>query len=229
MTQWSSLSRQRLVASALRTFRRGRGSRPDVMLVAVDGSQAVLKDHTGCDRWFAALLGPLLVWREARALQRLDGVAGTPRILARVNHRALLLEYLPGVPITKAGHRAWAPFFVRLQRLVEEIHRHGVAHCDLRSPTNTLIGPDGQPYLVDFVASVTDARAWNPVGRWIFARFRQADQDAVVKLKSLVAPELLDEAELHILGRRMGTLERAARWFGTSVRNLSRRLFTGRS
>ena len=227
MTRLSGLSRDVLAGGALRSFRRGRGSRPDVTLVEVGGSQAVLKDHNGCDHWFGVLIGPLLVWREARALRRLDGVTGTPRLLARIDRRAVLLEYLPGIPITKAGARAWEPFFARLQALVEEMHCAGVAHCDLRSPTNTLIGPDGRPYLVDFVASITDARGWNPVGRWIFSRFREADRDAVVKLKSIVAPELLSEGEREILGRRMGTVERSARWLGSSVRNLSRKLFTG--
>ncbi|MDH3637888.1 MAG: hypothetical protein OES09_05430 [Gammaproteobacteria bacterium] len=229
MTEFSGLSRDSLKQRALRSFRRGHGSRPDVRLVSIGDDQVVLKDHNGCDRWFGLLIGPLLVWREARALRRLDSVTGTPRVLVRLDRRALLLEYLPGTPITKADVHAWEPFFARLEALVEEMHRVGVAHCDLRSPTNTLIGPDGEPYLVDFVASVTKASGWNPVGRWIFSRFRVADREAVVKLKSIVAPELLSSGERQILARRMGPVECAARWLGSSVRDLSRKLFTGTS
>ncbi len=227
MREWRGASPQRLKETAHRWFRRGGGSRPDVALVTVGDRQAVLKDHDGCDRWFGTLLGPVLAWREARALRRLHGVAGTPELLARVGRRAVLLEYLSGTPVTKAGPRDWESFFAKLETLVAAMHEAGVAHCDLRSPTNTLIGPDGEPYLVDFVASVTNAAWWNPLGRWTFSKFRQADRDAVVKLKSMVAPDRLSADEQHILERRRGALERSARWVGASVRDLSRKLFTG--
>src|SRR4030065_503755 len=46
---------EELRAHAVKTFRRGGGSRPDVLLIRTDGEQAVLKDygraHPPCRGW----------------------------------------------------------------------------------------------------------------------------------------------------------------------------------
>lgn len=230
MTAFSRRSLQDLKTHTVATFRSGAGSRPDVLRVRVDDRDAVLKDHNGCDRWFSWILGPVLTWRETRALKRLRNVAGVPELYAVLGPRALLIEYLPGIPITRADNgRNWADFFARLEALLDEMHRHGVAHCDLRSPTNTLLGDDNRPYLVDFVGAVLQARSWNPIGRWIFDQFCVADRHAVMKLKALVAPELLTEREHSLLRQPGSALEKTARWLGSSIRDISRSLFTKRS
>ena len=100
-----NLSLQRLREHAVQRYRQGGRSRPDVLVIDIDGDQAVLKDHNQCDRWFATLLGPLLVWREQRALKRVAELEGIPRFYRCVGSRALLMEHLPGVPITKVKNR----------------------------------------------------------------------------------------------------------------------------
>ncbi len=222
----SPLPLAQLRARAIRTFRQGGGSRPDVLLVERESGPAVLKDHAGCDPWFGRLIGPVLAAREARALRRLEGVAGVPRLLARPSVRALLMEYCRATPITRfEGDADWALFFARLETLLRDVHRRGVAHCDLRSPTNTLITPEQEPVVVDFVACVFRGSSWNFVSRWIFEQFRRADLAALAKLKRHVAPELVTEAERASEAQR-GWLERAARRIGSSARVLSRWLFT---
>ncbi|MFZ0488224.1 MAG: hypothetical protein WAL83_14605 [Arenicellales bacterium] len=206
-------------------IRRGGGSRPDVLRVRYRGGQAILKDQNGCDRAFARLLGPLLAGREARALRALHGIDGIPALLARPDRRSILMEHVAARPITRTSHSDWPAFFEQLERLLDAMHERGIAHCDLRSPDNTLVDEVGRPVLVDFVASVRRASAWNPPGRWLFARFCGVDGKAVLKLKSIVAPELVAPEDRHLLEHR-SPVHRAVRGLGMAVRTLTRKLFT---
>lgn len=214
-----------LRAGTVETIRRGGGSRPDVLKVRYGDRQAILKDHNGCDAAFARVIGPVLARREARALDALRGLAGVPALLGRPDRRSVLMEYLLARPITRATHSDWPAFFTALERLLDTMHDRGVAHCDLRSPDNTLVDESGKPVLVDFVASVRCAGAWNPIGRGIFHVFCRVDKKAVIKLKSIVAPELIaaDERELLEHGP---VIHRAFRGLGIGIRKLTRKLFT---
>jgi hypothetical protein len=205
-----------LRANAVEVIRRGRGSRPDVMRVRWNGGQAILKDQNGCDEMFARLVGPLLARREARALERLRSLEGIPALLGHPDKRAIVMEYIPATPLTRAEHRDWAAFFTSLESLIDAMHA---------SPNNTLVGPAGEPVLVDFVASVRRGASWNLPSRWLFAVFRRVDIKAVIKLKSIVAPELIEPEQRHLVEHR-SPLHRAVRRVGIMVRQVTRRLFT---
>jgi predicted Ser/Thr protein kinase len=230
MRSLQDLSLEELRARARAVYRRGGGTRPEVLLVGLDGRQAILKDYTRSDPWFRRLVGPLSVRREARALKQLQGVRGVPRLLGTIGRHALLLEFVPGEAARTLKRGALGPeFFERFYRLLEEIHRHGVAHCDLRSQGNILVGPDGQPWMVDFTAHFRRGRRWNPAARWLYGKFCQADRVAVARLKKSLAPELLTVEEKAALARdRKTPLERVARAIGKSIRNASRLLLTKR-
>jgi len=219
-----------LRAAPRAVFRRGGGSRPEVSLVEHDGQLAVLKDYTRADPLFHRLIGPLVVRREARALRALEGLAGVPRLLARFGADAILVEYIAGPSARELKRGAFVPeFFERLYSLIEAMHRRGVAHCDLRSSGNILLGPDQTPYMVDFVANFRRGRWWNPLTRWMFRKFCEADRGAVARLKKTHAPELLTADEQAALARdRKTPLERGARIVGRGVRDLSRWLLTRR-
>jgi len=228
MSSLQDLSHQELRARVVKTFRRGGGSRPDVLLVRANGEEAVLKDYSRADPWFRRLVGPMSVRREARALRQLDGARGVPRLLRVVDREALLLEYIPGTSTREVPPGGLTPqFFKRFYCLVERLHEHGVAHCDLRSRGNVLVGADGEPHVVDFVAHFRRGRPWNLPARWLYGKFCEADRVAVARLKRSHAPELLTDLEQKALARdRKTPLERAARFVGKSVRNISRFLLT---
>ncbi len=228
MTPLQDLSLEELRAHAVKIFRRGGGSRPDVLLVQVNGDQAVLKDFSQADPWFRRVVGPLSVRREARALRQLKGARGVPQLLRVVDRDALLLEYIPGTSAREVPPGGLTPqFFERFYRLVDRLHEFGVAHCDLRSQGNILVGADGEPYAVDFTAHFRRGRSWNLASRWMYDKFCEADRVAVARLKKSHAPDLLTEAEMQALARDRKTwLERTARFIGKSVRNVSRWLLT---
>lgn len=228
MTPLQDLSLEELRTHVVKTFRQGGGSRPDVLLIRAGGEEAVLKDYSKADPWFRRLVGPLSVRREARALKQLAGARGVPRLLRIVTRDALLLEYIPGTSAREVPPGGLTPrFFERFYRLVDDLHEFGVAHCDLRSQGNILVGADGEPHVVDFTAHFRRGRSWNIAARWMYDKFCEADRVAVARLKKSHAPDLLTESEKQSLARDRKTwLERAARFIGKSVRNVSRWLLT---
>ena len=114
---WDQYSLADLRARSIKTFRQGGGTRPDVLLIDMDGELAVLKDQNGADKWFARLIGPLLNWRECKALQKLQDVECTPILLAKPDSRSFLMSYHPSEQITRLDKITveWPDFFDRLQ------------------------------------------------------------------------------------------------------------------
>lgn len=224
---WSAYSIEELHQHRIATFREGGGSRPDVLLIEIDGHRAVLKDQAGADSVFSVLLGPLLNWRETRALRRLAGVPCIPALLATPTKRAFLMSYHPSEQITKAHIKpdAWPEIFSRIEAAINAVHTAGVAHNDLRNPTNILLDQHDQPVLVDLVAAFSSGPSWNPLQRWLFAKFCQVDRSAVTKLKQRFAPHLVLDTDI-LPEAIAGKAGLAAKGFGQWIRRISRRLFT---
>ena len=225
ITAFAGLSREALYARAETYFRRAGGTEPNVAVIEHGGVRAVLKDYGAAPGWFGRWLGPLLIRREVQALERLAGLSGIPALYRRVDARALLMEYVPARPWSQM--RPGADAFGHLEALVAAMHARGVAHCDLRSPSNILVDEAGRPYLVDFVARVRRGAGWNLP--WIarFAGCCRADRNALAKLTVRYAPELASEAER--ARARHGALDRAARRLGAGIRALTRLFVRGAS
>lgn len=224
ITALAGLSREALYAHAETYFRHAGGTEPNVAVIEHEGVRAVLKDYGAAPGWFGRWLGPLLIRREVQALECLAGLSGIPALYRRVDARALLMEYVPARPWSKM--RPGADAFERLEALVGAMHDRGVAHCDLRSPSNILADDAGRPYLVDFVARIRRGAAWNLPWNALFAGFCRADRNALAKLKVRYAPELASEAER--ARARHGPFDRAARRLGAGIRALTR-LFVRRA
>jgi hypothetical protein len=220
MGDLDKLSLEDLNRAVVHRYVGGAGSRPAVLVVRDGNGEAVLKDYSHCDPLFSSLIGPLLVWRETRALAQLDGTPGVPRLIRKMGPRAFLMEHLDGANAARKQPVTTRPeFFERLRDLVERIHARGVAHCDMRRSGNILVDATGQPYLVDFVSCAFLRPWWHPLG-WLFPLLCQADRDAIIKLKHRVAPELLTEAERARLHH--SPVGRLARGFGALAREFFR-------
>jgi len=113
-----------------------------------------------------------------------------------------------------------------LRELIEAIHQKGVAHGDLRSPTNALIDANGNAALVDFVASLNESN-WNIASNYFFNKMKMVDFSAITKLKKRIAPELLDDTdfEADTVAGKKGMLFRRA---GQFIRIASRKLFSSK-
>jgi RIO-like serine/threonine protein kinase len=137
------------------------------------------------------------------------------------------MDYHPSEPITrlKSIQPNWSEFYQHLSKAIEQIHLAGVAHNDLRNPTNTLITPDGNPILVDLVACFIQGHRWNFINQWVFQKFCQVDRSAITKMKQRTSPDLLTDDDLQAgqIAGRFGTMIRG---LGQSIRRFSRLLFT---
>lgn len=188
--------------------KRGPWTKADILKVAHDGSEAILKDYSA-KSWPVRLFGRRQLRRERRALRRLQGLPGVPIELGEVSPWGLLMEPVPGEPITRwrrRGREAILPMVERLSGLVDRIHERGVAHLDLRKRDNILVSGDGIPSIIDFNASVC-FEPGSLGARLVFPVLRRIDRAAVLKWKSHLVPDLLTSAEQR-RHRRMSLLRR---------------------
>ena len=224
---WSNYTLEQLKANATQTFRAGGGSRPDVLLIVIDGHKAVLKDQSGADKAFAFLIGPILNWRECKALKKLAHVRCIPELLAQPSRRSFLMSYHESEQITRLEKFTpdWPTFFEKLSAAIDDVHTAGVAHNDLRNPTNTLVTPNGDPILVDLVACFCRGPAWNTPNRWMFNKFCQVDLSAITKLKGKVAKDLITDSDV-LPEQIAGKFGLAIKGLGQLIRRVSRVLFT---
>lgn len=157
------------------------------------GREIVRRD-TASARWWLAWLAHRLCRREARALARLDGLAGTPRLIA-AGAGGLRREWIEGRPMQVARPRN-ADYYRAARRLVSALHRRGVAHNDLAKETNWLVTPTGQPAIVDFQLALVSRRR----GR-LFRSLAREDLRHLLKHKRSYCPDRLTARERRILAR----------------------------
>ena len=141
-------------------------------------------------RWLARRLAR----REVRALLRLAGTPGIPRLLASDPDR-VARSFIAGQPMQRARPRD--PHYYReALRLVRRLHARGIAHNDLAKEPNWIVADDGSPALVDFqLATVTARRS-----RW-FRTLAREDLRHLLKHKRTYLPERLTARQKAILAR----------------------------
>lgn len=182
-----------------------------------DGREYVERD-TRAARWWTAWLARSLCRREARALARLEGLAGTPRLL-HAGRRTLRRAWIDGKPMQVAQPRDPA-YFRAARALLARLHRRGIAHNDLAKEPNWLVTPGGVPALVDFQLALVAPRR----GR-LFRTLGREDIRHLLKHKRKYCPERLTARERRILATP-STASRA--WMATGKRAyafLTRRVF----
>ncbi len=181
------------------------------------GREYVARDTRGA-RWWTAWLARSLCRREARALARLDGMPGTPRLL-HADRQTLRREWIEGRPMQLA--RPGDPAYFRAARaLLVRLHRRGIAHNDLAKEPNWLVTPGGEPALVDFQLAFVSTRR----GR-LFRTLGREDIRHLLKHKRSYCPAGLTARERRILATP-SALSRA--WMATGKRAytfLTRRVF----
>lgn len=123
--------------------------------------------------------------REYKAYRKLAGIEGIPRCFGLLHDRYLIIDYIPGHSLREAemNLRDSGDFFAQLLKLIQQMHRHGVAHGDLKRKDNILVGPGDQPFIVDFGTAHFQRADAGVFRRWLFGFFRQTDYNAWIKRK----------------------------------------------
>ncbi|MGH7151558.1 MAG: serine/threonine protein kinase, partial [Planctomycetota bacterium] len=161
-----------------------------------DGRRIVRRIPCGGAIPGSGLLGRYLARRERRALERLEGLDGVPRLVATAEE-TFAREFLEGERLDRIG-RPHDEFFPLLVELLGRVHDRGVAHNDLAKAANILVRPDGRPALIDFQLAVIRPKRGRIRGK-IFATMRGDDLRHVLKHKRRRRPDLVTAEDRRIL------------------------------
>ncbi|MFD0740015.1 serine/threonine protein kinase [Lysobacter koreensis] len=159
-----------------------------------------------------------LARREARALQRVDGLPATPQLL-RWDGRRLDRSYMAGAAMYQRPPRDDLAYFQQARRLLQRLHRRGLAHNDLAKEANWLVLEDGTPAIIDFQL----ATRGDPRSRWMRLLARE-DLRHLLKHKRTYCPDAITPVERRVLKRHSWLREA---WFATGkpvYRFITRRL-----
>jgi RIO-like serine/threonine protein kinase len=145
--------------------------------------------------WWLRFPAWRLARREALALRRLVGQAQTPQLL-NWNGTHLDRSFLDGVAMYKNPPRGDLAYFHAARRLLQQVHRRGVAHNDLAKEANWLVRADGSPAVIDFQLAVLG----DPRSRWMRLLARE-DLRHLLKHKRMYCRDKLTPVEWRLLKR----------------------------
>jgi RIO-like serine/threonine protein kinase len=141
--------------------------------------------------------------REAGHLERLAGIAGIPRLLARPTPDSLVREWIEGTTLRELD-RVPDPVFPELRELLAAVHARGVAYADLAKEENVVVDPSGRPWLVDFQISVAK-------GSWLgafAARLMAADRYHLARHVKRRRPDQLTDDDRRALAEGRSVISR---------------------
>jgi RIO-like serine/threonine protein kinase len=173
--------------------------RPTVRLVEAGAEKLVAKDYRACTPLYRWTVGVWNLAREEEALRRLDGIDGVPQFRGRAGRWILLMTWIRGRDLGKVRRFRQTPeFFDRLMAIVDEMHRRGVVHLDLRQRRNILLRSQrgAQPAVLDF-GSALCLRPGGLLHRWL----TRIDRSGVLKYKRRAQPDSLTNEEARSLRR----------------------------
>lgn len=137
-----------------------------------------------------------LARREALALRQIEGMPATPQLLAW-DGRRLDRSYMEGAAMYQRPPHGDVEWFRRARRLLQQLHRRGIAHNDLAKEANWLVQADGSPGIIDFQL----ASRGNPRSRWMRLLARE-DLRHLLKHKRTYCRDHLTPVEQRVLRRR---------------------------
>lgn len=174
-------------------------AKPTVYRLETTEGPVVVKDVGGKNLLLRWTLGLWLIEKEWRTYSKLRGIDGIPRVIKRIDRFAFAMEFIPGRPLERK-EKPPSSFWTALERVLDEIHRQGVVHLDLRHKGNILITDEGKPFLIDFNSSFSFRNGW-PLKRFFFPFLRKIDRAGFLKLKQRLAPSSMSAEERCYLAR----------------------------
>ncbi len=157
----------------------GSGYQASIFLYRGPGGEFIAKKAFGS--MIRKKLSEALIRHEEQVYRKLNGIPGIPKCFGLLDTKYLILEYIPGDSYRMLEHELndRNHFFSNLLSILNDMHTAGVAHGDLKRKDNILVGPNQEPFIIDFGVSVlAEGR-----GGFIFNAIRQADRNAWIKHK----------------------------------------------
>ncbi|MGO1070022.1 serine/threonine protein kinase [Lysobacter sp. CA199] len=171
-----------------------------------DGHGLFVRRDLGHVPWWLRLPAWWLARREAQALRTVDGLEATPQLL-RWDGRRLDRSYMEGAAMYQRPPHGDLAYFRQARRLLQRLHRRGLAHNDLAKEANWLVLADGTPAIIDFQLAVRG----DPRSRWMRLLARE-DLRHLLKHKRTYCGHALTPVERRVLKRHSWVREI---WFAT--------------
>lgn len=205
-------------------LRKSSNTRPTIWIIEENGVRAIVKDFSANKFLFRNTVGRFVIWREKKAYRQLKNLKGVPALYRVIDGIALVVEEISGRNLENLEKEIKLPntFFDALKDLVDNIHRRGMAHCDLKRAPNTLLGRDGLPYIIDWGASISEKEFRFYPLNLIYRRFFLDDFMAIIKLKLRHVPETVTQKERERYNHR-SRAEKLIRSVRNRVRDLLQR------
>ncbi|WP_454829002.1 serine/threonine protein kinase [Pseudoxanthomonas wuyuanensis] len=160
-----------------------------------DGRGVFVRRDLSASPWWLRLPAWRLARREALALRQLAGQPATPQLLGWDGVR-LDRSYMEGDAMYQRPPRGDVAYFRAARRLLQQIHRRGIAHNDLAKEANWLVLADGSPAVIDFQLAVRGRQR----SRWMRLLARE-DLRHLLKHKRMYCPQALTPVERRLLKR----------------------------
>ena len=157
----------------------GSGYQASIFLYRGPGGEFIVKKAFGS--MIRKKLSEASIRHEEQVYRKLNGIPGIPKCFGLLDTKYLILEYISGDSYRMLEHELndRNHFFSNLLSILNDMHTAGVAHGDLKRKDNILVGPNQEPFIIDFGVSVlAEGR-----GGFIFNAIRQADRNAWIKHK----------------------------------------------
>ena len=175
------------------------------LMRGADGTPFVRRDLRFVPLWLRAPAW-WLARREARALRCVAGLPAMPQLLGW-DGRVLDRSFLDGAAMYQRPPRGYVAYFRSARRLLQRLHRAGIAHNDLAKEANWLVLTDGSPGIIDFQLAVRGRQR----SRWMRLLARE-DLRHLLKHKRMYCAHALTPVEKRLLKRHSWLREA---WFAT--------------
>ncbi|MCD6569899.1 MAG: hypothetical protein J7L53_04265 [Deltaproteobacteria bacterium] len=181
-----------------KTLKKVRIYGPDVALIKWGEIDAVEKTYRNRPL-LIRLLGIYLTAWEAYIYSKLNGLPGIPRLITKPDPFTLIITYIEGENLRDTSKIPDEQYFTKLAEIIEQIHKRGILHLDLRNRRNYIIDNKGLPYIVDFGSCVYIP--WPGFLRDVLAKI---DWMGFLKIKYKLTPGLITKEEKYNLNLGKG-------------------------
>ncbi|WP_288355464.1 RIO1 family regulatory kinase/ATPase [uncultured Cycloclasticus sp.] len=182
----------------------GKRLKANVYIAKYGDQQVVIKDFSTAPFYLKPVVR-ILVKREIRALQRLQGSAHVPRLVKVIEPYGFVMEYIEGSHPSNESWFQYEGVYTEAIDFLLTMHRAGVIHNDLRRK-NLILHPQRGMVFIDFGAALIRPYcpsekkvSWFSPGCWLSAKLRVADFYHLIRLKHYLSQEPLTCQELRLL------------------------------
>ncbi len=120
-----------------------------------------IKDFYHCPFIIRVTFGRIMARIEHNVIKRLSSLNGIASEVHLITPYTVAFSYVDGKPLKalkKEGIKLEKEFFLKLEKLVDDMHSRGIVHLDLRNFGNIICSKDGNPYIIDFQSSISSKK-----------------------------------------------------------------------